>query len=277
MSRQSAEKAVRLPILNSWRRCQDAGLNPAEVKARLLDDLDLDSVLARAAQPVLDQVQIAIADTPSAMFLGDASGVLFRRVLGDTAMRTAVDAHGVLPGFSYAESDIGTNAIGSTLMEGRTCQVLGEEHLWEEFQRYAAVGSPVLNPLSGRVEGVVAMASLSERMSTRMTAMVRQTAHEVEQSLLDLSTARERALYRQFLESARTSEAAAVPASTPMPPELCQRDRLAMEDAAVRLVAQGQEAVVEIALSDGRTATVVAQLVTGSTDLTGIAVEAWLA
>ncbi|GAB1819612.1 GAF domain-containing protein [Herbidospora sp. RD11066] len=239
---------------------------------RLLDDLDLDSVLARAAQPVLDQVQIAIADTPSAMFLSDASGVLFRRVLGDTAMRRAVDAHGVLPGFSYAESDIGTNAIGSALMDGRTYQVLGEEHLWEEFQKYAAVGTPVLNPLSGRVEGAVAIAALSERMDTRMTEMVRRTAREVEQSLLDLSTARERALYRQFLESAEAGEAA-----TPMPPELSQRDRLAMENAAVSLVAQGQEAVMEITLSDGRVATVVAQLVTGPTDLAGIAVEAWLA
>jgi transcriptional regulator of acetoin/glycerol metabolism len=275
LRRQSAEKAVREPILNSWRRCHDAGLTPGAFKVRLLDDLDSDSILVRAAQPVFDRLQTAIADTPSGAVLSDASGVLIRRVFGDTSIRTANDALGVIPGFSYAEADIGTNAIGSTLLERRTYQVSGDEHLWEEFQRYAAVGSPVLNPLSGRVEGVVCIASLSERANAQMTDLVRRSAYEVEQSLLDLSASREQALFRRFLDSAKKGGAATV-VSAPMPPDLCQRDRLALEDAAVSLVAQGREAVVEIALSDGRTATVVAQLVTDSTDLTGIAVQASL-
>lgn len=275
MSRTSAEKAVREPILNSWRRCQDAGLQPGTFKARLLDDLDLDSLLIRAAQPVLDRLQTAISDTPSGVFLSDASGVLTRRIVGDSSLLRATDALGILPGFSYAESDIGTNAVGSTLLERRTYQVSGDEHLWEDFQRFAAVGTPVRNPLSGRVEGVVCIASLSERMNAQMTAVAQQSARLVEQSLLDLSADRERALFRRFLDSARESGiGSGVRAS--MPPGLCRRDRLAMEDAAVKLVAQGREAAIELALSDGRTATVVAHLVRGAAGLTGIAVQAWL-
>ncbi|MEU8205256.1 GAF domain-containing protein [Streptosporangium sp. NPDC049046] len=224
---------------------------------------------------MLDRLQTAIADTPSGAFLSDASGVLTQRVFGDTSIRTAVDVLGIIPGFSYAESDIGTNATGSALLERRTYQVSGNEHFWEEFQRFAAVGSPVLNPLSGRVEGVVCIASLSERANAQMTDLVRRSAHEVEQSLLDVSAGREQALLRRFLDSAKKDGAATV-VSDSMPPDLCRRDRLALEDAAVSLVAQGREAVVEMALSDGRTATVVAQLVTDSTDLTGIAVQASL-
>ncbi|NAS25185.1 hypothetical protein GT755_26315 [Herbidospora sp. NEAU-GS84] len=270
MSALSAEQAVREPILNSWRRCQDAGLNPGAFKARLLDDMDFDSILVRAAQPILDRLQTDIAGTPSGVFLSDASGVLARRVLGNTSIRSAADALGVIPGFSYAESDIGTNAVGTALLERRTYQVTGSEHLWAELQKFAAVGSPVLNPLTGCVEGVVCLASLSEQMDAQVRAMIRRSAHEVEQSLLDLSTSREQALFRRFLNS---GAATVVPAT--MPPDLCQRDRLALEDAAVRLVAQGREAVEEIALADGRTATVVAQVIAGPADLTGVAVQAW--
>ncbi|WP_157556198.1 GAF domain-containing protein [Herbidospora yilanensis] len=270
MSIDSAERAVREPILNSWRRCHDAGLNPGAFKVRVLDDLDFDSMLVRAAKPVLDRLQTDIADTPSGVFLSDASGVLAQRVLGDNSIRSAADALGVIPGFSYAESDIGTNAVGSALLERRTYQVSGSEHLWEALQRFAAVGSPVINPLTGRVEGVVCIASLGERMDARVRAMIRRTAYEVEQSLLDLSTSREQALFRRFLDS---RAATVVPAS--MPPDLGLGDRLALEDAAVKLVAQGREAMVEIVLSDGRTATVVAQMVTGPGDLTGVAVQAW--
>ncbi|WP_197039008.1 GAF domain-containing protein [Herbidospora cretacea] len=272
MSRHSAEQAVREPILNSWRRCQDAGLNPGAFKARLLDDMDFDSILVRAAQPILDRLQTDIAGTPSGVFLSDGSGVLARRVLGDTSIRSAADALGVIPGFSYAESDIGTNAVGTALLERRTYQVTGSEHLWEELQKFAAVGSPVLNPLTGHVEGVVCVASLSQQMDAQVRAMIRRSAYEVEQRLLDLSTSREEALFRRFLTS---GAATVVPASTP--PDLCRRDRLALEDAAVRLVAQGREAVEQMVLCDGRTATVVAQMVTGPANLTGVAVQAWFA
>ncbi|WP_062431129.1 hypothetical protein [Herbidospora daliensis] len=271
MSTTSAEQAVRAPILNSWQRCQNAGLIPGAVRVRLLDDLDLDSILVRAAQPILDRLQIEIADTPSGVFLSDASGALTRRILGETAMQRTVDGLGVLPGFSYAEADIGTNAIGSALLERRTYLVAGSEHLWEEFQQFDAVGSPVRNPLTGRTEGVLCIAAMSERMNAQVKPMMRRAIEEVEQSLVDLSASRERALFTRFLNS---RSPAVVPASVPS--DLPLRDRLALEDAAVRLVAQGREAMVEIALTDGRTATVVAQVVAGPADLTGIAVQAWV-
>nr|WP_157554343.1 hypothetical protein [Herbidospora sakaeratensis] len=271
MSTTSAEQAVRAPILNSWRRCQDAGLIPGAVRARLLDDLDLDSILVRAARPVFDRLQIEIADTPSGLFLTDASGALTRRFLGEASMQRTVDGLGVLPGFSYAESDIGTNAAASALVERRTSLVSGSEHLWDEFQQFDAVGSPVRNPLTGRIEGALCIAAVSERMNAQVKPMMRRAIEEVEQNLVDLSASRERALFTRFLNS---RSPAAVPASVPS--DLPFRDRLALEDAAVRLVAQGREATVEIGLSDGRTATVVAQLVAGPADLRGIAVQAWV-
>ncbi|GAA0993518.1 hypothetical protein GCM10009555_084270 [Acrocarpospora macrocephala] len=272
LSGHPAGEAVRAPILNSWRRCQAAGLTPGTFQPRLIDDVDCDNTLVRAARPVLDRLQTTIADTPSDVFLCDASGVQLLRIVGDPSMYRGSNAILAVPGFSFAESDVGTNAAGSTLMERRTCQVSGNEHLWEPLRRGTAVGIRVCHPLSGRVEGVVGIVAWHERANAQMIAVARRSADAVEQRLLELSTERERALLRRLRGAARA--ASGVQAS--MPRDLGYLDRLALEDAAVRLVAQGQAAVVEIALSDGRTATLVAQPVTDSADLTGIAVQAWL-
>ncbi|WP_347592215.1 hypothetical protein [Acrocarpospora sp. B8E8] len=272
LSGHPAGEAIRAPILHSWRRCQDAGLTPGTFLPRLIDDVDYDNTLVRAARPVLDRLQTTVADTPSDVFLCDASGVQLLRVVGDASMCSGSNAILAVPGFSFAESNIGTNAAGSTLMERRTCQVAGNEHPWEPLRRFTAVGARVCHPLSGRVEGVVCVAATRERANAQMMAVARRSADAVEQRLLELSTERERALWRRLRGAREARAASAVPGS--MPRDLCHRDRLALEDAAVRLIAQGRAAVVEVALCDGRTATLVAQPVSDSADLTGIAVQA---
>ncbi|WP_204043556.1 hypothetical protein [Acrocarpospora phusangensis] len=274
LSERPPGDAARAPILNSWRRCRDAGLTPGAFQPRLIDDVDYDNTLVRAARPVLARLQTIIADTPSEVVLSDASGVQFLHLVGNTPISVGSDAILAVPGFSFAESDVGTNAVGSTLMERQTCQVAGDEHPWEPLRKFTAVGARVCHPLSGRVEGIVCIATLRERANAQMIAVVRQSAHAVEQRLLDLSTERERALLRRFRGAREAGAASAVPGF--MPPDLCPRDRLALEDAAVSLVAQGRAAVVEVALCDGRTATLVAWRVTDSANLTGIAVQAWL-
>jgi transcriptional regulator of acetoin/glycerol metabolism len=259
---------VRAATLHSWRRCQEAGLTPSTVQPRLLSDLDFDCRVARAARPVFKQLHTVIMGTPVCMFLGDASGVMFLRNEGDLALRRTLDAVGAAPGFRYAEADMGTNAFGSTLVERRVCQVVGNEHFAEELRGLTAVGAPIRHPLSGRVDGVISVVGPNDTANAEMMVLARRSAAAVEQRLFDMAAAHERALMEEFL---RAPEGDVATASTPL--DLCRRDRLALEDAAVRLVAQGRATMVKMALSDGRTATLAAQPIIGST---AIAVKAWL-
>ncbi|GAA0980323.1 hypothetical protein GCM10009555_046570 [Acrocarpospora macrocephala] len=261
---------VRVPILNSWRRCQAAGLTPETARPRLFHDLDFDCELVRAARPVFERLRTAVAGTPAGMFLGDATGVMFLRNVGEPAHGRLLDAVGAAPGFSYAEPDIGTTAFGTALVERRTCRVSGNEHFAAELHGITAVATPIRNPLSGRVAGVVSVTCPNDRASEEMTALAQRSAAAVEQRLLELTSEREHALMEEFLRTKSFGAGTAVARSAPR--DLCRRDRLALEDAAVRLVAQGQGAVVEVTLSDGRTATLLAQPMS---DSTGIAVEVW--
>ncbi|WP_030451134.1 GAF domain-containing protein [Herbidospora cretacea] len=265
-----ARDEVRAPILNSWQRCQAAGLTPETVRPRLSKDLDFDCELVRAARPVFDRLRTAVADTPAGMFLGDATGVMFLRNVGDRAQGRALDAVGAAPGFSYAEPDIGTTALGSALVERRTCRVSGNEHFSAQLHGLTAVATPIRNPLSGHVAGVISITCPNDRANEGMAALAHQSAAGVEQRLLELSSEHERALMEEFLRGRSFTDGTSVPSSACR--DLCRRDRLALEDAAVRLVAQGRGAVVEVTLSDGRIATLLAQPMS---DSTAIAVEVW--
>nr|WP_062339421.1 GAF domain-containing protein [Herbidospora sakaeratensis] len=256
--------------MNSWQRCQAAGLTPDTARPRQFNDLDFDCELVRAARPVFARLQTAVAGTPTGMFLGDATGVMFLRNVGEKAQARNLDAVGAAPGFSYAEPDIGTTAFGSALVERRTCRVVGNEHFSANLHGLTAVATPIRNPLSGRMAGVISITCPAARASRAMTALARQSATGVEQRLLELSSEHERALMEEFLRAKRLRAGTPVPGSAPG--DLCHHDRLTLEDAAVRLVAQGRGAVVDVTLSDGRIATLVAQPMS---DSPGIAVEVW--
>ncbi|GAA3409208.1 GAF domain-containing protein [Streptosporangium vulgare] len=257
---------VRAVTLHSWRRCQEAGLTPGTVQPRLLGDLDFDCGVVRAARPVFERLRTVVGGTPVSMFLGDASGVMFLRNEGEPALSRTLDAVGAAPGFRFAEADMGTNAFGSALVERRIFQVTGNEHFAEELRGLTGVGAPIRHPLSGRVNGVISVVGPNDTANAEMMVLVRRSAAAVEQRLFEMAADRERALMEEFL---RAPDGGAPTASTPF--DLCRRDRLALEDAAVRLVAQGRAAVVKMVISDGRTATLVAQPINGST---AIAVKA---
>ncbi|MEU0483638.1 GAF domain-containing protein [Streptosporangium sp. NPDC006013] len=259
---------VRAVTLHSWRRCQEAGLTPSTVQPHLLGDLDFDCGVVRAARPVFERLRTVVEGTPVSMFLGDASGVMFLRNEGEPALRRTLDAVGAAPGFRFAEADMGTNAFGSALVERRICQVTGNEHFAEELRGLTGVAAPIRHPLSGRVNGVISVVGPNDTANAEMMVLARRSAAAVERRLFEMAAERERALMEEFL---RAPNGGVATASTPL--DLCRRDRLALEDAAVRLVAQGRAAVVKTALSDGRTATLEAQPIIGST---AIAVKAWL-
>ncbi|MFI6457005.1 hypothetical protein ACIBF6_36275 [Streptosporangium amethystogenes] len=259
---------VRAATLHSWRRCQEAGLTPSTVQPRLLSDLDFDCGVVRAARPVFERLRTVVGGTPVNMFLGDASGIMFLRNEGEPALCRTLDAVGAAPGFRFAEADMGTNAFGSALVERRICQVTGNEHFAEELRGFTGVGAPIRHPLSGRVDGVISVVGPNDTANAEMMVLARRSAAAVERRLFEMVAEHERALTEEFL---RTPDGGVATASTPL--DLCRRDRLALEDAAVRLVAQGRAAVVKMPLSDGRTATLVAQPIIGST---AIAVKARL-
>ncbi|MGK2884562.1 MAG: hypothetical protein ACSLE8_07260 [Rhodococcus sp. (in: high G+C Gram-positive bacteria)] len=117
-------------IERSWKRSSACGLVPERADLELPYDTDFDGDcrLVRAAQPVVERLVSAMADTSSSLLLADPGARIIQRWLGTKSLSSRLDQASIAPGFGFVEEFAGTNGVGTALEEGRTVAVLGEEH-----------------------------------------------------------------------------------------------------------------------------------------------------
>ncbi|WP_433424262.1 SpoIIE family protein phosphatase [Microtetraspora malaysiensis] len=279
---------VRASVLTSWQRCQNLGIPADRIAVPYHQDLDQESDLIRAAGPVLDRLSSALRSMRMSVIVCDEQARIVRRRVDDPSLRKVLDERELAPGFAYAEEIAGTNGIGTALVERGPAFVHGREHFVESLQVFTCAAVPVRDPLSGQSRGLLDLTCLREDADPLMTALVREAARDIERRLLEQTAERERALLQTFVQArlaARGDRAAALllpdagePAGLGAPggDPLGRGDRLILEEKAAELISLGHAAVVEVALPNGRAATLLSRPVTCSSGETGIAVEAVL-
>ncbi|MEU5612750.1 SpoIIE family protein phosphatase [Streptomyces sparsogenes] len=236
------------------------------------------SSLARAARPVLDSLQTQLSGIRVSVFLTDERGWLLERRSGETSVDRRLDTLQLAPGFCVTEQAIGTNGIGTALTTRRPAFVRGREHFADSWSGLACAGVPIHDPLSGRVIGVVDLTSLQGgQADPAMMAMALNATRAIEQRLLEGTTSRERALLEAF-QAARRRMAVGGPSTmdTPADELLTPRDRRILEECATALISSRQTGLLEVPLTDGRTAALLTQPVESPSGVTGFAVEAVL-
>ena len=113
-------------------------------------DRDDDTILTRAAEPVLREIADLFATEPVSVILCDADGVVLSRRTGDSALEQHLNRVWLAPGFSYAEQFVGTNGIGTALEARGPAQVFGHEHYVEHLEELACAGAPIRHPVTGQ-------------------------------------------------------------------------------------------------------------------------------
>ena len=109
---------VREPILASWWRSREWNVAADRLRLAYLRTPDLESSLARAAEPVLRHLHDQLDGQPISIVLTDSAGLVLLRYTGDHDLERHLDAIMLAPGFSYAEDIVGTNGIGTALESG---------------------------------------------------------------------------------------------------------------------------------------------------------------
>ena len=144
---------VREPILASWWRSKEWRVAPDHLDLNYLRPPDLESVLPRAAEPVLRHLHEQLQGQPISILLTDAAGLVLFRFTGDRDLERHLDSIMLAPGFSYAEEVVGTNGIGTALEAGGPAHVFGHEHYAENLEGMACAGMPIKDPVSGKTVG----------------------------------------------------------------------------------------------------------------------------
>lgn len=267
------EGGVRDLIRNSWERCRLLGLSPDQTELPFREDVDLDGRLVHAARPVLDRLESLFAGSRMNVSLADGDGTVLQRRFGEASMVRQLAPIQSVPGFVFAEQVAGTNGIGTALAERRLCQVYGSEHFAERSQGNACSAIPVRDPLSGRIEGVLAFGCPRSDANPAMDTLIREAAQAIERRLLEQNSARERALLQAY-SAARGGQLIAMDELAAG--GLDWRDQMIVKEKAAELISAARRAAVEVILSGGRRLTLLSRVVTGPSGVEGVAVEAVL-
>lgn len=280
------QPAVQDAILTSWRRSRVAGVDTELPDVPYDESFDARSRLARCAAPVMRRLHDQLNDMPVSIVLTDERGRLVDRRDSDRALARRLDTVCFAPGFSYAETHVGTNGVGTALEMGHPVFVSGAEHFNSRSLPFACAGGPIRNPLTGRLEGLIDLSSLAEDAHPMMRVLVHEAALDIERHLLDDGSERQRLVLDEFLSACRRSRGEAIisvsgdvviankRASSLLSP--ADEDLLRLSAAEARHLAP--DAVTEMSLSDGRWAEVRCRPVTHHLhDVAGAVFEVHLA
>lgn len=239
--------AVREPILASWTRSRLWHVSPDQLDLAFEHDGSEDTVLTRAAEPVLRDIADLFATEPVSVILCDVDGVVLSRRTGDSGLEQHLDRVWLAPGFSYAEQFVGTNGIGTALEARGPAQVFGHEHYVEHLEQLACAGAPIRHPVTGRVLGVVDLTCWQRDAGPLLVATAGTLTRRIEQMLLGQSAERELAILNDYLVARRRNRGAVLALG---------EDLLMMNDRARELLdpADQQQVVTEAreALAEGR-------------------------
>jgi len=182
---------VRQPIVESWRRSLDSGLDPVgwlapiEADPSEIQERWLDHPLGSLTRVLRDRLETMAEDLQSLIVVSDATGLLLY-VGGSQRLkeRAAADMN-FLEGARWNEAAAGTNAIGTALAADHALQVFASEHFNQREHRWTCSAAPVHDPLSGRVVGIVDLTGPWKTVHPASLPLVTGAARTMEQCLVD--------------------------------------------------------------------------------------------
>jgi transcriptional regulator of acetoin/glycerol metabolism len=274
---------VREVILSSWRRSRFWGVAVDQVELPYRAEIDTDSRLLQASQPVLNRLERELADTRMSVILTDSQAWVMDRRAGERSLNSYLDKILLAPGFSYAEKFIGTNGIGTALEEKRASHVFGHEHFVERLHAVSCAGAPIRDPISGKVLGVIDVTCWRADASLLMSALVQGAARDIEARLFELSSDRERALLQEFLAACRRTKRPVLSVSDDLTitnvsaTHLLDHDDYAIVREKAMELASSVQTSGEVPLSGGQVVRLLCRPVASSSGNAGTIVEIQLA
>jgi transcriptional regulator of acetoin/glycerol metabolism len=163
-------------LLASWQRSEEYGVSLEAVQPVFTGTYDVESLFFQCGREVLTDLHRTLAAEPISLMLTDADGLVLNRLSGDHALLRALDKVHLAPGFGYSEREAGTNGLGLALADRVATVVRAEEHYSLSLCTYTCAAVPVLDPLTGRLEGSVNLTTWSKSSSDLLLALAQSAA-----------------------------------------------------------------------------------------------------
>ncbi|MBE3570242.1 MAG: sigma-54-dependent Fis family transcriptional regulator [Bacillales bacterium] len=151
---------VRKNVLDSWKRCQNKGVNPRQLQTKpALSNLQLknlleESELYQVAKPIIDDLFQKMDGTGYLITLNDEKGRMIY-LKGESHVKRLADKMNFAPGMDWSEQTAGTNAIGTSIITKSPIQILSAEHFCQGCHPWTCSSAPIFHPLTKKVIGAI--------------------------------------------------------------------------------------------------------------------------
>ncbi|MEA4926533.1 MAG: sigma 54-interacting transcriptional regulator [Syntrophomonadaceae bacterium] len=203
----SLEVAVKKDyVINSHERCRRYKVELDRIYSRkiicgqeLSRKLDEKRELMVTAELYMNQLYNFVKGSNFFAILTDEEGCILS-VIGDDKILAEAFSLKMVPGAYMDERSIGTNSMGTALVEGKPVQVSGQEHYIREYQRWTCSASPIRNT-QGEVIGCIDLTGYSEQVNSHTLGMVVAAANAIEKMLDIKRYTEELSLAKKFTET----------------------------------------------------------------------------
>ncbi|MBD5803661.1 Acetoin catabolism regulatory protein [Azoarcus sp. Aa7] len=193
---QTPEAGLAPPVLRSWQRCRNGGLDHLDAylidpagRAQLSDARDRSARVLEHAGGIMEHVFEQIRASGSMVILADTRGMILH-CLGDPDFVGRAQRVALQPGASWDETFRGTNAIGTAILEGAPVEIHGAEHYLERNGFLTCSAAPVFNA-QGRIAGVLDISGDSRSNQRHTLGLVRLSVQLLEKRLFEAEFAKE--------------------------------------------------------------------------------------
>jgi len=177
-------------IVASWQRCAASGLvanaapHVAPLERHALGELqERHERLRRLCRPELEALY-ASADQAGSIVVLTAPDGLILDALGNADFLDKAARVALRPGVPWSETSVGTNAIGTALVERRAVEVRGGEHYYRPHRVLSCSAAPIFDP-RGAIVGVLDLSGAASVHHLHALGMVRMAVEQIERRLFE--------------------------------------------------------------------------------------------
>jgi sigma-54 dependent transcriptional regulator, acetoin dehydrogenase operon transcriptional activator AcoR len=181
-----------LIIEKSHKRSKSMGVNPTQIypkKMLVFDELrnrlSLHKSLIDTATPFITELYNFLKNSGYFVILTDADGCILM-LIGDDEIVNESHKFNMIPGAFMSEESVGTNAMGTALIENRPLQFTADEHYITAYHKWTCSAAPI-HDTDGKIIGTINLTGYCENAHPHTLGLVVAAVRAIENHLENIN------------------------------------------------------------------------------------------
>lgn len=174
---------LRHEVASSWKRCLASNIDPSKAitATNIKNFIEQDkksAMLLAASHAHVQQLYDTIRGHGYIIILTDAQGIILT-VLGDNKVMNFAESVYLIPGANCSEDAIGTNSLGTCLVQKKPIQIFSHEHYCQYYHDWSCSCAPILDR-QGNLLGSLDISNIDNKIHSPVQLnLVRMTAKAI--------------------------------------------------------------------------------------------------